>query len=293
MSHLFVFGYGYSARRIGEEALRLGWRVSGTRRSAEGVAELEAMGISGHVFGGDAPSPGVGARLATASHVLVSTPPQASGDPVLRHHRPDVVASESLEWIGYLSTTGVYGDREGAWVDESSRPRPETSRSRMRLAAERGWREVATEADVPLQIFRLSGIYGAGRSALDRLRDGTARSIVSPDVVFNRIHVDDIAGAVVAGMRHPRVVGVLNVSDDEPAPPADVYAHAAELMGRAPPPPVPLDEAELSPAARSFYEENKRVRSTRLATELGYALRHPTYREGLASILAAEAESGP
>ena len=265
--------------------MRRGWRVSGTSRSEEGTARLAAAGFGACPFDGDQPSATARAALTSATHLLVSTPPGAEGDPVLRHHRPDVLGVESLEWIGYLSTTGVYGDRAGAWVDESTSPRPGTSRSRRRLDAEEGWRTVAEEAGVCLQIFRLSGIYGPGRSVLDRLREGTARRIVAPDLVFNRIHVDDIAGAVSAGAAHPEVDGVINVSDDEPAPPSEVVAHAAGLLGMEPPAEVSLADADLSPAARSFYEENKRVRSVRLQPTLGYRLRHPTYREGLEAIL--------
>lgn len=259
--------------------------MSGTSRSEEGTEALAAAGLGAHRFDGEHPSSTAGAALASATHLLISTPPGGEGDPVLRHHRPDVVGAEGLEWIGYLSTTGVYGDRGGAWVDESTPPDPGTSRSRGRLEAEGGWRLAAEEAEACLQIFRLSGIYGPGRSVLDRLRKGTARRIVAPDLVFNRIHVDDIAGAVSAGATHPEVDGVINVSDDEPAAPSEVVAYAARLLGVDAPPEVPLREAELSPAARSFYEENKRVRSTRLEPALGYRLRHPTYREGLKAIL--------
>lgn len=287
MSHLFVFGLGYSARRMAEEVLRRGWRVSGTSRTVEGTAALAAAGFDAHRFDGERPSSTVGAVLRSATHLLISTPPAADGDPVLRHHRPDVAGARGLEWVGYLSTTGVYGDRGGAWVDESTPPDPGTSRSRRRLEAESGWRVVAEETEACLQIFRLSGIYGPGRSVIDRLREGTARRIVAPDLVFNRIHVDDIAGALGAGTTHPEIDGVINVSDDEPAPPSEVVAYAADLLGVEAPPEVPLRDSDLSPAARSFYEENKRVRSTRLEPALGYRLRHPTYREGLKAILAA------
>lgn len=285
MPHLFVFGLGYSARRIADEVLRRGWRVSGTSRSEEGTEALTAAGLGAHRFDGERPSSTAGAALGSATHLLISTPPGGEGDPVLRHHRPDVVGAEGLEWIGYLSTTGVYGDRGGAWVDESTAPDPGTSRSRRRLEAEGGWRLAAEEAEACLQIFRLSGIYGPGRSVLDRLRNGTARRIVAPDLVFNRIHVDDIAGAVAAGLAHLEVDGVINVSDDEPASPSEVVAYAAGLLGMDAPPEVAVRDADLSPAARSFYEENKRVRSTRLEPSLEYRLRHPTYREGLKAIL--------
>lgn len=261
--------------------------MSGTSRSEEGTEALAAAGLGAHRFDGERPSSTAGASLRSATHVLISTPPGRDGDPVLRHHRPDVVGAEALEWIGYLSTTGVYGDRGGGWVDESTPPDPGTSRSRRRLEAERGWGLAAEEAEACLQILRLSGIYGPGRSVLDRLRKGTARRIVGPDLVFNRIHVDDIAGAVAAGAAHPEVEGVINVSDHEPAPPSEVVAYAAGLLGMDAPPEVSVRDADLSGAALSFYEENKRVRSTRLESALGYRLRHPTYREGLEAVLGS------
>lgn len=208
---------------------------------------------------------------------------------MLRHHRSDVVASDTLEWIGYLSTTGVYGDRGGAWVDEDSPPDPGTERSRRRLAAEMAWEETARSTGVPLQIFRLSGIYGPGRSVVDRVRDGTARRLERPGLVFNRVHVDDVAGVVLAGMEHPRETGVFNVSDDLPTPPQDPIVHAARLLGVEPPPETPVDEADLSSVGRSFYDENKRVRNQRLESALGHRLRYPTYREGLAALVDGSA----
>ena len=289
-NHLLVLGYGYSARRIGESVLRMGWRVSGTRRSEEGCAELESAGLEAHLFDGTSPSDGVAEALRSATHLLVSTPPGDGGEPGLTHHRGDIRSAERLQWTGYLSTTGVYGDRGGDWVHESTPPDPGSPRTRRRLEAERGWADLAEEVGIPLHVFRLSGIYGPGRSALDRLRDGSARRIVAPELVFNRIHVDDIAGAVVAGMQHgpdASPVEVFNVSDDEPAPPSDVVAYAAGLLGVDPPPEIPLDEADLSPAALRFYTENKRVGNDRLASGLGYRLRYPTYREGLEAVLAA------
>lgn len=286
MSRLLVFGYGYVARCLGAALVREGWSVTGTRSDAGGAAATSAEGVTGVVFDGAAPSPGVKEALAGATHLLACIPPGAEGDPALRHHLADIVGAPALRWIGLLSTTGVYGDRGGAWVDESAPTRPGNPRTARREAAERAWATAAAAAAVPLQIFRLSGIYGPGRSPLDRIRSGTARRVTSPGTVFNRIHVDDIAGVVRAGMARPESTGAFNVSDALPAPPDDVLLHGAALLGVDPPPEVPLDEAGLSPLGRSFYTENKRVRSLRLEADLAYELRFPTYREGLAALVA-------
>ena len=287
MSHLLVFGYGYTGSRIGSLMASRGWQVTGTRTTSAKASEIVDDGVSVAVFDGRKPSSGVTRALRGATHVLSTIGPD-DDDPVLRHHRRDLEEAACLRWMGYLSTTGVYGDWDGAWVDESAELEAGTERSRQRIAAEDAWRSVAEARGVPLQLFRLSGIYGPQRSALDRLRDGSARRIVGPAVVFNRSPVDDIVGAVMAGMERPSVTGALNVSDDEPAPPADVVEHAAGLLAVEPPPAVPLEEADLSSTGRSFYEENKRVSNQRLVADLGYTLRYPTYREGLAAILRDE-----
>lgn len=285
MPHLLAVGYGYSARRVGERLMKRGWEVTGTRRSSDGRDELEEVGVRPLVFDGKVRSPDLGHALQVATHLLVSAAPDQGGDALLRHHRADLVASDALEWIGYLSTTGVYGDHGGAVVAEDTPVSPRTERSRRRLEAERAWEEVAAEAGVDLQVFRLTGIYGPGRSAFDRLRRGSARRLVRPGLVSNRIHVDDIAGAVIAGIEHPERTGVFNVTDDLPTPPGEVVEHAASLIGVEPPPEMPVEEADLSPMARSFYDENKRVDNRRLKTELGYTLRYPTYRQGLPAVL--------
>ena len=294
MPHLLILGYGYSARRIGSLLLARGWTVTGTRRTVEGAEELASDGVTPLVFDGDGPSAEVASAVKGATHLLASAPPGEHGDPLLHHHRADVVASSSLGWLGYLSTTGVYGDHGGAAVTEATPPAPSSERAKRRLQAEEEWERVAAELGAALQIFRLSGIYGPGRSTLDRLREGTARRVVAPELVFNRIHVDDIAGAVLAGMDHPERPGIYNVSDDLPAPPARVVEYGAELLGIEPPPETRLEDADLSAAARSFYEENKRVDNTRLRDVLGYRLRHPTYREGLDALWSGgDRASGP
>ena len=286
-SRLFIFGVGYAAGRFASTLGRGFAAVSGTTRSAASAAELQAAGIAPLVFDGMGRSDRVATALRAATHLLVSIPPGEAGDPVLRHHAADIAAAPRLASIVYLSTVGVYGDHGGGWVDEDTTPRPVSRRSALRLEAEQSWRELASPAGVPLAILRLAGIYGPGRNALVNLREGTARRLVKPGQVFNRIHVDDIATAIEAAFAH-RAAGIFNVADDEPAPPQDVVAFAAGLLEIEPPPEASFDTAELSPMARSFYGENKRVANRRLKEALGVMLRHPSYREGLAQLAAHE-----
>lgn len=285
MSHLFCFGLGYSAAALASRLTAEGWRISGTSRSPDGVARLRAAGHDGLAFAGDARSPDVARTIALASHVLVSAPPDIDGDPVLRHHAGDLATAPGLCWIGYLSTVGVYGDHGGGWVDEDTEPRPATTRSRLRLAAEDQWRDFAVRTGRHLFVLRLSGIYGPGRNALENLQDGTARRIIKPGQVFNRIHVADIGSACQAMMQPGAAPGTYNVTDDEPAPPQDVVAYAAGLLGVAVPPEQPYDDAVMTAMARSFYGENKRVSNRKLRQTLGVQLAYPTYREGLRALL--------
>ncbi len=227
------------------------------------------------------------AALDGATHLLGSVPPDGEGDAVLDHHAADIAGLRGLAWAGYLSTTGVYGNRDGGWVDETSELRPTGPRQRRRAEAEARWLALWREHGVPVHVFRLAGIYGPGRSALEAVRAGTARRVHKPGQVFSRIHVDDIVAVLRASMARPHPGAVYNVCDDEPAPPEDVIAYAAELLGVAPPPLVPFEEAELSPMARSFYADNKRVRNERIKAELGVRLRYPDYRAGLRALLAA------
>jgi len=286
MTHLFCFGLGYSALRLARITSAQGWTVSGTARTTKGAERIAAEGFYPFVFDGQTPEPGIGDALASTTHVLISAPPGEDGDPVLRRHAGDLQAASSLAWIGYLSTVGVYGDHQGDWVDETSEIRPTSQRSQRRLAAEDAWRAFGSQTGRRVQIFRLSGIYGPGRSAIDRLQEGTARRIVKPGQVFNRIHVADIATTLSAAIAGKGSQQIYNVTDDEPAPPQDVIAFAAELLQTTPPPEVAFKNAELSPMAASFYADNKRVSNARLREDLGVHLNFPSYREGLAAIAA-------
>ncbi|MCO6386923.1 SDR family NAD(P)-dependent oxidoreductase [Aliihoeflea sp. 40Bstr573] len=276
----FIFGAGYSARAFARKAIASGHRVIGTTRSPEKFAELSALGIEPLLFDGHSSGRDLIAMLGEATHLVVSAAPDESGDPVLRAAR-DIVHTHMprLRWIGYLSTVGVYGDHGGDWVDEEGDCRPVSKRSLARLAAEATWRAFATEIGKPLAILRLSGIYGPGRNALVNLEAGRARRIVKPAQVFNRIHVDDIAGALALLACH-QADGIFNVTDDEPAPPQDVVAYAAHLMGIEPPAETPFEAASMTPMARSFYGENKRVSNAKLKAA-GYVFRFPTYRDAL------------
>jgi nucleoside-diphosphate-sugar epimerase len=290
-SHLFCFGFGYSALVLARLLAAKGWRVSGTCRSAERAAALCALGFDAFPFDRGRPLPA--AAISGATHVLVSVPPDAAGDPVLDRHGADIAALPGRAWLGYLSTTGVYGDRGGGWVDETSALLPSGGRGRRRLAAEAGWLDLGRRRGVPVHVFRLAAIYGPGRSPFDALRAGTARRVDKPGHVFSRIHVEDLARVLCASMSQPRPGAVYNVCDDGPASPEAVVAHAAALLGVPAPPLTPLAEAGLSPMALSFYDDNKRVRNALVKRELGVALRYPDYRSGLAAILAAEASDLP
>ena len=285
---LFCFGFGYSARRLARGLADDGWRVIGTCRGTETGDPLAAEGFEVCRFDGEAPVPGIAAALGAATHVLSSIPPDSDGDPVLRHHGTDISAAPGVTWLGYLSTTGVYGDTEGALVDEESPLAPTSPRSERRVEAESGWQALGPPASV--HVFRLAGIYGPGRSMLDRVRAGTARRILKPGHLFARIHVDDIVQVLQASMDRPDPGAVYNVCDDDPAAPADVVATAAALLERVPPRLVPFDEAAktLSPMALSFWRDNRVVDNRRIKDRLGVRLRYPDYKTGLAAILAEE-----
>lgn len=282
--NLLIFGLGYSSGRFLELYGDRFATIAGTVRSAEKAMRLASrFGCPVHVFDGFAASPALQGGIETATHILVSIPPDAQGDPVLRMVADRIAAAPDLRWIGYLSTVGVYGDHGGAWVDEGSELRPVSERGVRRVEAEAGWLSLGKKAGKAVQIFRLGGIYGPGQNAVENVRDGTARRIIKPGQVFNRIHVDDIAGAVMAGLSNPEIGPAINVVDNEPAPPQDVVTYAAELLGVAPPPEVDFAAANLSPMGRSFYGENKRVSNQLLLEVLKYRFTFPTYREGIAA----------
>lgn len=283
--NLFVFGLGFTARRFAERERGRFARVRATvTEVGRAQALARATGFSLRVFGPDSDDDRVGADLADTDALLVSAPPGREGDTVLARYR-DAIAGSRIAWIGYLSTIGVYGDQGGAWIDEDTPPAPASPRTRERLAVEEAWRELGRAAGKSVQVFRLSGIYGPGRNPFVKLREGRAQRIVKPGQVFNRIHVDDIATTLVASIARPRAGAVYNVTDDEPAPPHVVIEHAAGLAGMTLPPAVDFEAADLSPMARSFYGENKRVRNRRIREELGVDLAYPTYREGLAALV--------
>lgn len=287
---VFIFGYGFSSSAAVAHlaGIQHGVSVAGTVRSLDKAQALTAAGVTGHVFDGTAPGAKLGADLRDASHVILSIPPGPGGDPALLHHRGDLDAAAGLEWLCYFSTVGVYGDFDGAWIDESAPLVPRNERSDRRVAAEQAWRDYARQRGVALAILRLAGIYGPGRSGFDKLRDGTARRINKPGQVFNRIHVEDI-GRVTALAAVARLEGTFNLADDEPAPPQEVVRYAAELAGIEPPPELSYDKAPMTPMQRSFYADNKRVSNAAIKAALGIDLLYPTYREGLTAIRRIEA----
>ncbi|MGJ8602602.1 MAG: SDR family oxidoreductase [Marivita sp.] len=279
---LLSLGHGYSAAYLAKRLVPQGWRIAGTTRDPDNFTALRAQGITPLLWDRDAILP----WLENASHLLVSAGPTETGDPTLALLKADIAAQAArLDWVGYLSTTGVYGDAQGDWVDESAVLTPATERGRRRVRAEAAWSAIA---GLSLHIFRLAGIYGPGRGPFAKVRDGTARRIIKPGQVFSRIHVEDIALVLEASMSHPKPGTAYNLCDDDPAPPQDVIAHAATLLRVEAPPEQAFEDAELSPMARSFYAESKRVRNDRIKSDLGITLQYPDYRTGLAAILAAE-----
>lgn len=289
--HLLCFGCGYVAETLAAHLLQEGWRVSGTTRDEEKAKALRARGIEPLIFDGESPIADFAEVAGDVTHVLHSVPPRDDGDPVLRLHGEALAALPRLQWFAYLSTTGVYGDHGGAWVTEDSALQATSARSRRRVGAEAAWRALLERHGLPLHIFRLAGIYGPGRNQLTALRQGRARRILKPGYVFGRIHVEDICRALEASIAAPQPGAVYNLADDLPEEPEVVVAYAAELLGIAPPPLVPFDDAELSPMAKSFYLDCRRVSNRRLREELGVALAYPTYKEGLRALAEDEAST--
>ena len=276
---LLSFGHGYSAQALERLLLPQGWRIIGTTRSEAKAEAMRARGIEALIW----PGADVTDALNAASHLLMSASPDDGSDPVLAALQDQITArADQFEWAGYLSTTGVYGDHGGDWVDETAPLTPATRRGQARVVAEAAWQAIPA---LPLHIFRLAGIYGPGRGPFAKVRNGTARRIIKDGQVFSRTHVDDIAQVLAASIARPNPGAIYNVCDDDPAPPQDVIAYAAQLLGLPVPEAVPFEDAELTPMARSFYAESKKVRNDRIKDDLGVKLLFPDYRSGLQSLL--------
>jgi nucleoside-diphosphate-sugar epimerase len=277
MSTLLSLGHGYTAQALARRLIPQGWRMIGTTRDPAAAAAFRQSGTEPLLWPGD-----LAPALQAATHILISAAPDSQGDPFLQ--AAPALAAAKAQWVGYLSTTGVYGDHQGGWVDETTPLTPVSDRGRWRVLAESQWRATG----LPVHIFRLAGIYGPGRGPFEKVRDGTARRVIKPGQVFSRIHVDDIAQVLEASIHRPNPGAAYNVCDDNPAPPEDVLSHAARLLCLPDPPAIPFDQADLSPMARSFYGESKRTRNDRIKTELGVRLLYPDYPAGLAALLQAE-----
>lgn len=283
MNHILFFGLGFSARALAERLAEKGWTVSATSRSAAGAEAIRARGYRAFVFDGTRPLPAE--AFDGVTHVVDSAPPGDDGDPVLRQNRSDFASrAAQFRWVAYLSTTGVYGDHGGGLVTEDTPLTPNTERGHKRLLAETQWLELWQRHGLPVMIFRLAGIYGPGRNQLLSLVDGTAKRVIKQGQIFSRIHVADIANTLEASIARPHPGRAYNVCDNEACPPQDVVEYGARLLGLPVPPDVPFEAADLSPMARSFYADSKRVSNARIMQELGVTLSYPTYREGLGAI---------
>ena len=279
---LLSFGHGFSARALAPRLIRDGWRVIGTTRSAEKAESIAATGVEPLIW----PGADVSGALEAADALLISAGPGPEGDPVLQALGAEIrAAAPRFDWVGYLSTTGVYGDHAGGWVDEATPLTPSTKRGQARVTAEAQWQAIP---GLKLHIFRLAGIYGPGRGPFAKVRKGTARRIIKKGQVFSRIHVEDIAQVLQASLAHPNPGAIYNLCDDDPAPPQDVIAYAAALLQVPMPPAVDFETAEMTPMARSFYAESKKVRNDRIKEELGVQLLYPDYRTGLEALLREE-----
>jgi len=288
--HLFCFGLGFCARALVRRVVAEGWEVAGTSRDGAGLEPIRALGADAHVFAPDHPL--AAEALSGITHMLTSIPPSESGDVVLGHHAALIANHETLRWIGYLSATSVYGDRDGELVGEHDTLHPVSKRAIKRARAESQWLELWRDHGAPVHVFRLAGIYGPGRSTVDQVRAGTAKRIDKPGHRFSRIHVDDIAAALWASMARPEPGAVTNLCDDEPAASAEVTAYACALLGIPPPPLIPFADAvtAMSPMAREFWSDNRQISNRRMHETLLPELRYPTYRQGIAAIVNTEPE---
>lgn len=288
---LFCFGYGYTAAALATVLRGYGWHIAGTTTDPDKRAQMIADGIDAELFEPNRHLPDPFESFRGVTHVLFSIPPTRSGDPVFEAHAHDLLESGSIEWAGYLSTTAVYGNHDGGWIDENTPLAPTSQRGSQREKAEEQWQALAMNEDFPLHIFRLSGIYGPGRSAIDTIRSGTARRIDKPGHVFNRIHVDDIVQTLIASFNNPKPGAIYNLADDLPSSSHEVIAFVCNLLGMSPPPMIPYEQADVAPMVRSFYSDNKRVKNDRIKQELGVTLRYPDYRAGLQACLEIEEET--
>ncbi len=294
--NLFCFGYGYTCDYLGYELMRakefvdvpVSWSLAGTTRDVERKRDLLARGVKAYIFDFNKPIPDPLYMLRDVTHILVSTPPTDDGDTSFLMHAQDLLNLPHLEWVGYLSTTGAYGDRGGGWVDETAEPRPTTKRGSRRHRAEEQWLSMYEHHGMPVHIFRLAGIYGPGRSALDSVRAGIARRIDKPGHAFSRVHVDDIVQVIIASMYNPKPGEIYNVCDDSPAPSHEVIDYACKLLGIESPPLQSFDEVDLAPMTMSFYAENKRICNDKIKQELGIILKYPDYKRGLQGCLNVE-----
>lgn len=286
---LFCFGYGYSCDYLGYELRRMGgWTLSGTTRNKEKRKELMLRRVRTHFFDQDHPLNDPMETLSKVTHLLITTPPDDNGDPSFLAHGEDIRRMPNLEWLGYLSTTAVYGNRDGGAVDENAEIRPTSKRGSRRALAEQQWLSLLKDNGLPVHIFRLAGIYGPGRSALDSVRAGIARRIDKPGQIFNRIHVEDIANTLIASFARPNPGAIYNLADDDPEPSHKVIQYACELVGVPVPPLLPFDEVDMAPIALSFYKDNKYVLNNRIKQELGVTLKYPNFIKGLDGCLEAE-----
>lgn len=291
---LFIFGYGYTACAVVAAIKRdpkAAWSITATTRNPDKLKGLRELGIRTHLLDEHRTLGDPMAMLDGATHILITTPPDDDGCPIFKVHGHDLAALKSLEWLGYLSATAVYGGRDGEWVDETAELRPASRRGSRRVLAEQQWQSLHQDYGLPVHLFRLAGIYGPGRSGLDAVRAGRSRRILKEGHVFNRIHVNDVATTLLCSMAKPNRGSIYNVSDDLPAPSWEVITYACELVGVEPQPIIPYNEADLAPITRSFYADNKKISNRKIKDELGVKLAYPTYREGLQQCLASEEEN--
>ncbi|MGH1456169.1 MAG: SDR family oxidoreductase [Alphaproteobacteria bacterium] len=287
--HLFCFGFGYCCEYLAPVLMqRGGWRVSGTTRDAEKRKNLRARGIQAHLMDCELPLHDPLYTLRDVTHILISTPPTEAGDPAFNLHAHDIAQLPNLEWVGYLSTTGAYGDRDGGWVDETMPARPTTKRGSRRFKAEEQWLSLLKSAGVPTHIYRLAGIYGPGRSAIDSVRLGIARRIDKSGHAFSRIHVEDIIQVLHASIFNPKAGEIYNICDDLPAPSHEVIDYACQLLGVESPPLLAYDTVDLAPITQSFYKDNKRIRNDKIKSDLGVCLIYPDYKQGLQACLDSD-----